>query len=80
MSVLNLIRTGGDRLRRAEATLWEAYEQGLGIPLPTAYREACYAAWTVTGLVVDAEIARSCGRGPEMLPGLLQGCGSWGRS
>ena len=53
--------------------LWEAYQQGRGIAISQAYRDACTLALDIVDLVVDQAIAISCGQGPEQLKGLLPG-------
>jgi hypothetical protein len=73
VSIVHLLLAADENLAEASSDIWEAYEKGLGISLHPAYREACVVAELVATLVIDMEIAKCCGRGLEILPGLLPG-------
>jgi hypothetical protein len=73
VSIVHLLLAADENLAEASSDIWEAYEKGLGISLHPAYQEACSIADLVASLVIDMEIAKCCGRGLEILPGLLLG-------
>ncbi len=73
VSIVHLLLAADESLAEASSDIWEAYEKGLGISLHPAYREACAIADLVASLVIDMEIAKCCGRGLEILPGLVPG-------
>ncbi len=75
VSLVNLIMTSGGQLDNAIQELWEAYERGWEQTIGPSYQEACVTASVVTNLVIDTALARSCGQGPERLPGLIPGLG-----
>jgi hypothetical protein len=71
ISIVHLLLTAQGTLDEASSAIWNAYGSGLGTHIKPAYRATCTIANLVTGLVTDMEIARCCGRGLELLPGLL---------
>ena len=63
------------KLSDREAQSWDdsvlaAYSRGLGQSLPIGYVEACKVVGVIMDIVVDAQMARSVGRGPSSLPAL----------
>lgn len=73
VSLVNLIMTSGGQLDEVASQIWEAYEREWEYPISHVYREACAVANAVMNLVVDKAIVKSCGQGPERLPGLIPG-------
>jgi hypothetical protein len=72
-SIVRLLRTAHGTLNTVSQALWDAYASGLGAQVELAYQQACAVSNRVNCLVIDREIARSCGRGLSMLAGLVPG-------
>jgi hypothetical protein len=61
------------QLEQNATLLWDAYQQGRGLLISRAYRDACAIALDIIDLVIDQAIASCSGQGPEQLKGLLPG-------
>lgn len=73
VSIVHLLLTAHGTLDTVSSAVWDAYGSGLGASIKPAYQAACVVANLVSCLVTDLEIARCCGQGLEMLPGLVPG-------
>jgi hypothetical protein len=55
------------------AKVWEAFAQGSGVDIDEEFRRASHVAHTVASLLIDRAIARSIGRPPQLLRGVVPG-------
>jgi hypothetical protein len=72
-ALVHLIETADGAFSAWTTEIWDGYSAGWQREISPEYIETSAIAHLVIELVVDMEIAKCCGRGPEMLPGLLNG-------
>jgi hypothetical protein len=73
ISIVNLIDTDSNELSSHADRIWEAYARGWEKDITEDFIQGSRVAALIGSLVIDMEIAKSCGGSVEMLPGMFPG-------
>lgn len=72
IDIVNLVLCRPTPLDAADAaTVWAAFEEGLGVEVDDEFRRASRVAHTVASLLIDRGIAESIGKPPQWLRGVI---------